>query len=118
MERRRIRPGGQRADFRSDVSAGLVSLESAHSPAALASHRPARGESYMRAFGALAIVSLLAASAAAAEKLTFEDRVELTRGLTAEYGKAKVLLPRSKKALEFDSNGTYDKKQWSDIAKE
>ncbi len=72
----------------------------------------------MRAFGALAIVSLLPAISVAADKLTFEDRVELTRGLTAEYGTVKVLLPRSKKALEFDSNGTYDKKQWSEIAKE
>jgi hypothetical protein len=54
----------------------------------------------------------------AAEKLTFEDRIELTRGLTAEYGTVKVLLPRSKKALEFNTDGTYDKKQWAEIAKE
>jgi len=53
-----------------------------------------------------------------AEKLGFEDRVELTRGLMAEYGTVKVLLPRSKKALEFNSDGTYDKKGWSEIAKE
>jgi hypothetical protein len=72
----------------------------------------------MRAFGAVAIMSLLPAISIAAEKLTFEDRVELTRGLMAEYAKVKVLLPRSKKALEFDSNGTYDKKQWSEVAKE
>jgi hypothetical protein len=44
--------------------------------------------------------------------------VELTRGLMAEYGTVKVLLPRSKKALEFNSDGTYDKKGWSEIAKE
>jgi len=72
----------------------------------------------MRAFSALAVVSLITTGASAAEKLTFEDRVELTRGLMAEYGKVKVLLPRSKKALEFDTNGTYDKKQWSEVAKE
>ncbi len=54
----------------------------------------------------------------AADKLTFDDRVELTRGLTAEYGKMKVLLPHSKKALEVESDGTYDKKAWSDEAKE
>src|SRR5437773_7550593 len=29
-----------------------------------------------------------------------------------------VLLPRSKKALEFNADGTYDKKQWGQIAKE
>ncbi len=44
--------------------------------------------------------------------------MELTRGLMAEYGTAKVLLPRSKKPLEFDADGTYDKKAWSEIAKE
>ncbi|MEI9976569.1 MAG: hypothetical protein WDO73_33645 [Ignavibacteriota bacterium] len=53
------------------------------------------------------------------EKLTIDDRVELTRGLTAEYANAKVMLPRSKKALEFDAKaGSYDKKEWSTIAKE
>jgi hypothetical protein len=53
------------------------------------------------------------------DKLTMEDRVELTRGLSAEYANAKVLLPRSKKALEFDAQtSTYDKKEWTSIAKE
>jgi len=54
-----------------------------------------------------------------ADKLSLEDRIELTRGLTAEYATVKVLLPRSKKALEFDANGkTYDKKAWDAVAKE
>jgi hypothetical protein len=53
------------------------------------------------------------------DKLTLEDRVELTRGLSAEYANAKVLVPRSRKPLEFDAQaGTYDKKGWSAIAKE
>jgi hypothetical protein len=83
----------------------------------------------MRAIAAIAVVSMLPAFSAAAdkkpavdkvvaEKLSFEDRVELTRGLMAEYGTVKVLLPRSKKALEFNSDGTYDKQGWSEIAKE
>lgn len=78
----------------------------------------------MRAIAAIGILSispLLSVAAdkpAPAEKLGFEDRVELTRGLMAEYGTVKVLLPRSKKALEFNSDGSYDKKQWSEIAKE
>ena len=71
----------------------------------------------MRTFVAIAIVSALP-GICVADKLSFEDRVELTRGLTAEYAKVKVLLPRSKKALEFNADGTYDKKQWSDFAKE
>jgi hypothetical protein len=43
--------------------------------------------------------------------------VELTRGLTAEYATAKVLLPRSRKALEFDASGGWDQTKWAAIAK-
>jgi hypothetical protein len=70
----------------------------------------------MRKFALIAILTLPAFPAA--NKLTWEDRVELTRGLTAEYATVKVLLPRAKKALEFEANGGYDKKQWNDIARE
>jgi hypothetical protein len=72
----------------------------------------------MRAFATIAIVSVLCALPASADKLSFEDRVELTRGLMAEYGTAKILLPRSRKSLEYNSDGTYDKKQWEAIAHE
>jgi len=70
----------------------------------------------MRKFALIAILTLPAFPAG--NKLTWEDRVELTRGLTAEYATVKVLLPRAKKALEFEANGGYDKKQWNDIARE
>jgi len=67
--------------------------------------------------GAIALTTIGALWAA--EKLTMDDRIEIIRGMQSEYAKVKVLLPRSKKALEFDaSKGTYDKKAWSDIAKE
>jgi hypothetical protein len=52
------------------------------------------------------------------DKLTFDEKVELVRGLTAEYATAKQFLPRSKKALEFESTGAYDKKRWEAIARE
>jgi hypothetical protein len=71
----------------------------------------------MRTVATFAILSLLPGLAYAAEKLTFEDRIELTRGLMAEYATVKVLLPRSKKPLEFESSGTYDKKKWEEVAK-
>src|SRR3954453_24140586 len=121
MERRRIRPGGEHSDLRGGVRAVRVRLESADSPAVLTYRRSARGECRMRACAIAAIVAVVSLSppSAAAEKLTFEDRVELTRGLMAEYGTVKVLLPRSKKALEIDAaDGTFDKKAWSAIAKE
>jgi hypothetical protein len=72
----------------------------------------------MRALAAIAVLSLLPSLAEAADKLTFEDRVELTRGLMAEYATAKVLVPRSKKALDFDVKTGADKKEWEALAKE
>jgi hypothetical protein len=72
----------------------------------------------MRAAAVIGIVSQIWPLALASDKLTFQDRIELTRGLTAEYATAKVLLPRSKKALKFNSDGTYDKEEWSAIAKD
>jgi hypothetical protein len=71
----------------------------------------------MRFVAAIAILSALA-PLRAADKLTFEDRVELMRGLMAEYAKAKVLVPRSRKNLEVNTDGTYDKKAWQTIARE
>jgi len=71
----------------------------------------------MRTVAAVAILSLLPTLAPAADKLTAEDRIELMRGLLAEYATVKLLLPRSRKPLEFDANGTWDKKQWEETAK-
>jgi hypothetical protein len=75
----------------------------------------------MRAIASLAALAAVLtplAPACLAQKLTFDDRVEIVRGLMAEYATVKILLPRSKKSLEFDSSGAYDKKAWSEIAKE
>ena len=72
----------------------------------------------MRAFATIAVVTFLPVLLPAGNKLTWEDRVELTRGLSSEYATVKILLPRSHKALEFDSNGTYDKSAWSSVASE
>ena len=72
----------------------------------------------MRAQSAIVALTLLPALLQAGNKLTFEDRVELTRGLTAEYATVKQLLPRSKKPLPFEATGNYDKKIWEQTAKE
>jgi hypothetical protein len=73
----------------------------------------------MRTFACITVVTLLAPLAPAADKLSIEDRIELTRGLMAEYANAKVMLPHAKKALEFDATTfTYDKRAWTLIAKE
>jgi hypothetical protein len=75
----------------------------------------------MRPLTAAALMVALAALPAplrSSDKLTFDERVELVRGLTAEYATAKQFLPRSKKPLEYEASGTYDKKKWEEIAKQ
>lgn len=70
-----------------------------------------------RALALLAIGGLLPATGET-RKLEFEDRVEIVRGLTAEFATAKVLFPKSKKNLEFSSDGKFDKKEWESIAQD
>ncbi len=66
------------------------------------------------------LLALSAGSLTAGEtpKLTSEDRVLLIRGLSAEYATVKAPLPRSKKALPFESTGAYDKKEWDAAGRE
>jgi hypothetical protein len=63
-------------------------------------------------------VALLIALPLLAEKLTFDQRVEIVRGMTAEYATVKTYLPRSKKPLEFKATGEYDKAQWEEAGKQ
>jgi hypothetical protein len=51
------------------------------------------------------------------KKLTFDQRVEIMRGLTAEYATVKSYLPKSKKALPFESSGTFDKAKWEEMGR-
>src|SRR5947209_8013832 len=67
---------------------------------------------------ATAFVIFLTPLLHSADKLTEEDRIELMRGLTAEYASVKQFLPRSKKALPFEASGTYDKPAWEAAARQ
>ena len=55
---------------------------------------------------------------AADRKLTPEERIELFRGLTADFATVKAPLPRSKKPLVLQSTGSFDKMQWEGFARE
>ena len=70
--------------------------------------------------GALSAAIILTFSPLRSEEkeLSFDERVELVRGLMAEYATAKAFLPRSKKPLLFHSDGTYDKKSWESVGRE
>jgi hypothetical protein len=75
----------------------------------------------MRPFTRVAMIlalTFLPIPVKSANKLTFDERVELVRGLMAEYATVKQFLPRSKKPLEFESTGAYDKKKWEEMGKE
>ncbi|HEY3826382.1 MAG TPA: hypothetical protein VGL82_17575 [Bryobacteraceae bacterium] len=51
------------------------------------------------------------------DKLTDDEKIGLVRDLTAEYANLKATLPRSKKPLEFNADGTWDRKQWMEAAR-
>jgi hypothetical protein len=70
----------------------------------------------MRAFAA-AFVLFLTPLLDGAGQLTEQDRIQLVRGLSAEYASVKQLLPRSKKGLPFEASGTYDKAVWEAAAR-
>lgn len=61
---------------------------------------------------------MAAACVARADKLSMDERVEIERGLTAEYAIAKITIPQSKKPLIVRSNGAYDRDQWSNAMME
>lgn len=68
------------------------------------------------------LILLLTASSLAypaGGKLAPDERVEILRGMMSEIGIAKVLLPRSKKALPIDGAAkTYDKLKWQEALDE
>ena len=69
---------------------------------------------------ALAVIFSVASARlhADSKKLTEDQRIEILRGLSSEYAKIKVLLPKSKKALEISSDGTWDHDVWNAAFKE
>ncbi len=66
----------------------------------------------------ISLVLIPALAFAANEKLTPEQRIELIRGLASEYATVKLMLPRSKSALEYELGGKYNKDKWEDASKE
>ena len=60
----------------------------------------------------------LPARASAQLKLTDDDKIDILRGILSEYATAKVMLPRSKKPLPFQSDGYWNKEIWDQSARE
>jgi hypothetical protein len=73
------------------------------------------------AAGVLIAAALLPAGVipTAKDKLTDDEKVEILRGLSSEYAKAKTYFPRSKKPLPFDAkDGTWDQAHWQMMAQQ
>ncbi|MBM3783840.1 MAG: hypothetical protein FJW30_05735 [Acidobacteria bacterium] len=52
------------------------------------------------------------------KKPTADERIAFLRGMTAEFAKAKVMIPRSKKPLPVEPSGKWDKEVWEKAATE
>ena len=57
-------------------------------------------------------LTAIPAGALFADKLSFDEQMEIERGLTAEFATSKIILPHSKHALVIHSDGAYDKNAW------
>jgi len=53
-----------------------------------------------------------------ASKLSFDERMEIERGLDAEFATLRVSLPISKKPLVVHNDGSYDKADWENVMHE
>jgi hypothetical protein len=47
-----------------------------------------------------------------ADKLSFDEKMEIERGLNAEFATTRVVLPHAKRPLVFHSDGQYDHRAW------
>jgi hypothetical protein len=66
----------------------------------------------------IAVAALMAVPSQGTAKLSEIERANIVRGLVAELGTAKTIIPRSKKPLELDAKGAYDKDTWTDAMEE
>ena len=62
----------------------------------------------------LLTVFALAFSTVASAELSVTQRQEIIRALTAEYGTAKVIIPRSKKPLSYRPGEDIDSEEWGE----
>jgi len=116
LERRNLWPGSEPAGVRG--AAGFVCGYS-KSPCRKRGRVPARSRTGRVAacgLAALFIPLLNAGVLHPSDKLTEDEKIELVRDLSAEYATAKVAIPRSKKPLDYNADGTYDHMAWHDGA--
>ena len=62
----------------------------------------------------LTVFALALSAIPAAAELSVTQRQEIIRAITAEYGTAKVIIPRSKKPLPFRPGEDIDSAEWGE----
>ena len=72
----------------------------------------------MKNYALLIVAAAVLLPSVAAAKLSETERAHIIRGLVAEFGTAKTMIPRSKKPLELDPKGQYDQDTWTDAMDE
>ncbi len=74
----------------------------------------------MPAISPRVLLALVAVASLSADqkKLTEDQRLEIVRGLSAEYATVKAPLPQSKKPLDIDPDGNVDPLAWSQATKQ
>src|SRR5579862_4189055 len=117
VERRWLRAGRQPADDGDRGGAVLCIAARGFAVAADGSRR--RSEVGMAGISPKVLAAFVAVSSLHADtkKLAYDQHVELVRGLTAEFAIVKAVLPRSRKPLEFESTGVWNRKQWEEVAR-
>jgi hypothetical protein len=116
LERWGLWAGGRFAHYYLCRRLVFRSLARAGAPA----NRRHRAKAQRSVLASLACILLLfgCVRIARADKLSTDERIEIERGLTAEFATAKVILPHSKKPLVIHSDGQYDKSAWEQALRE
>lgn len=109
LERRRLWAGRRPSD---DYGHGDPLRRASQGPSDSANRGDCACAQRTRLLILLAAAFCLFSTTARADKLSLDEKVEIERGLNAEFATAKVTVPRSKKALVVNSDGTYDKDMW------
>ncbi len=117
LERWCVRSGGWLADHHLRGGALLRSCAGSRD-SANGSGRPRAQRSGVTLLASLACTGLVCLSVARADKLSFDEKMEIERGLTAEFATAKVAVPHSKKALAMHADGSFDRAAWDDALRE
>lgn len=66
----------------------------------------------------LAVLIAAASLRADSKKQAEDQRIELLRGLSAEHATVRAYIPRSRRPLDVQSDGSWDEKAWEQIGRE